>query len=141
MEKEPIAALENLELTPEQELIVREFRGKISELLPEYSDTINKKLRELQGQYPDYKQYYLYEQAFRSTPLGCTKFDFPGNDSIEKFINELYRDRPADQKNVVDESLMDFRSQPKQPQLSPKLQAMKEQIERARREREQNQSK
>jgi len=45
------------------------------------------KLRE---KYPDYQNYGFYHLMIGSTPRGeCAKKDFPGEDSIEKFIDSL----------------------------------------------------
>lgn len=44
----------------------------------------------LKKEYPDYEEYRLYHLLIGSTPWQeCSKFDFPGEDSIEKLINSL----------------------------------------------------
>ncbi len=49
----------------------------------EFVDNLKKK-------YPDYEHYRLYHLFIGSTPWeDCPKFDFPGDDSIEKLINSL----------------------------------------------------
>jgi len=43
---------------------------------------------ELKKKYPDYFDYRLYHVLIGSTPWApCLKIDFPGDDSVEKFIN------------------------------------------------------
>jgi len=49
----------------------------------EFVDNLKKK-------YSDYEKYRLYHLLIGSTPWeDCPKFDFPGEDSIEKLINSL----------------------------------------------------
>lgn len=45
----------------------------------------------LQKKYPDCRDYRLFHLLIGSTPFdkGCYKFDFDGEDSVEKFIKSL----------------------------------------------------
>ncbi len=47
--------------------------------------------RELEVQYPDFRDYELYHLLIGSTeiPESSTQWDFPGNDSIEAFLRGL----------------------------------------------------
>ncbi|TSC70367.1 MAG: hypothetical protein CEO12_391 [Parcubacteria group bacterium Gr01-1014_46] len=42
----------------------------------------------VESKYPDCRSYELFHLLIGSTPLNPTKFDFPGEDSIEKFLRE-----------------------------------------------------
>lgn len=46
--------------------------------------------RALQAKYPDYFNYRLYHAFIGGTsPEVCTNFDFPGEDSVELFVQKL----------------------------------------------------
>lgn len=50
-------------------------------------ESTGRKAKELESRYPDFLDYRLYHLLIGSTPSKkCSKFDFPGEDSIEKFI-------------------------------------------------------
>ena len=50
---------------------------------------IVRKSEDIRSKYPDYQDYRLYHLAAGSTPKSeCPKFDFPGEDSIELFLEE-----------------------------------------------------
>ena len=44
------------------------------------------KAEELQSKYPDYRDYRLYHLLISSTVGECSKYDFPGEDSVELFL-------------------------------------------------------
>ncbi|MDP2709226.1 MAG: hypothetical protein Q8O93_04255 [bacterium] len=49
----------------------------------------------LERNYPDFKQYYLLHALIggsREDLKYCDKFDFPGEDSVVKFMDDLYRE-------------------------------------------------
>jgi len=51
--------------------------------------------RKLMEKYPDCFDYLYYHILGGSTPpqgMGFKKFDFPDNDSVEKFIDDLYEE-------------------------------------------------
>ncbi|MCF7835581.1 MAG: hypothetical protein K9M15_00440 [Candidatus Marinimicrobia bacterium] len=57
---------------------------EVHEKVVAYSD-------EIAGKYPDYRDYELYHALIGSgVPEGaCSKFDFPGEDSVERFVEKL----------------------------------------------------
>jgi hypothetical protein len=60
------------------------------ELYPAFQRKIIKKTRDLQSKYPDINTYLLaYILVSGTPPDQCPNFDFPGEDSIEKFIEDL----------------------------------------------------
>ncbi|MBI2465639.1 MAG: hypothetical protein HYV66_00165 [Candidatus Sungbacteria bacterium] len=69
-----------------------------------FHDRVVNKARELESIYPDYGDYELYHLLIGSTTRDRSKFDFPGEDSVQKFIDsefEKLEDRPLhDQDNV-----------------------------------------
>lgn len=64
--------------------------GNNSRIWSEFYD----KLRE---KYPDYENYEMYHFG-ASTPRDCVKFDFPGEDSVVKFIEDKYREQQENQE-------------------------------------------
>jgi len=57
--------------------------SKIQERIVDFADRLRKK-------YPDFQDYSFYHLLAGSTLRGeCPKKDFPGDDSVERFINLL----------------------------------------------------
>ncbi|MEK7500569.1 MAG: hypothetical protein AAB642_00380 [Patescibacteria group bacterium] len=52
------------------------------------------KAEELQSKYPDYREYRLYHLLISSTVGECPKYDFPGEDSIELFLETQQKTLP-----------------------------------------------
>lgn len=66
-----------------------EIKSKIYLDLDLY-DKMAERVQELQKKYPDYKDYELYHIISGSTMEGSRKkFDFPGKDSLVKFLRSL----------------------------------------------------
>jgi len=94
---------QDLNQDPNQELILSSVE-KVDELRNIYRAKMRDALRmqkateimhkivtwtnSIKEKYPDFQDYELYHVAFGSTPDHCTKMDFPGDDSAEKFIRE-----------------------------------------------------
>ncbi len=83
--------MDNLEQSQEQIDLkqLKEKRSNIFEDLDKYAKLCEfvKKLKE---KYEDYQEYQLYHFLICSTPdRELSKIDFPGDDSVEKFINSL----------------------------------------------------
>lgn len=90
-----------MEEEPKRE-IVKFDKEKIAEIKSKLDATFDKNMIgiyqktcdfacELQKKYPDFQTYRLYHLLVMST-VGegdCDKFDFPRNDSVEKFIDKL----------------------------------------------------
>lgn len=56
-------------------------------------EEIRQRMQELEGRYPDYYDYLLYHMATGNTPdekNPPAKFDFSGEDSVARFIDEMY---------------------------------------------------
>jgi hypothetical protein len=72
------------------------FKEKLNSSDEEYNSfrrRIIEKVHDLQSKYPDSGQYLMaYVIAQGTPPNSCSKFDFPGDDSIEKFIEELEKE-------------------------------------------------
>jgi len=65
---------------------VEDFVGKMM-IDPDTKEEITTGLKK---KYPSYVDYEMYHFVSFSTPTtGCKFFDFPGDDSIEKFIRSL----------------------------------------------------
>ena len=93
--------LERQEQTREEK-ILNQLRAKLSSLYSgaskfEFHEKMVAFAEQLREHYPDsYSKYRLYHTLIQSTPKAenpPTMFDFPGNDSIEKFINEQHQPR------------------------------------------------
>lgn len=54
------------------------------------------KAEELQAKYPDYDDYELYHLLIGSTVRDRAKFDFPGSDSVEKFIDSEFEKQQSE---------------------------------------------
>lgn len=68
---------------------LRPIINKAYENEKEYSIIVNF-AKKLQNKHPDYQNYRLYHLFIGSTPPeDCPKFDFEGEDSIEKFLTSL----------------------------------------------------
>lgn len=93
----------NMEKEPKQEFVkfdeekIAEIKTKLDAAFDKDEDIANifqktsNFARELQKKYPDFRNYRLYHLLILSS-VGegdCDKFDFPGDDSVEKFIDEL----------------------------------------------------
>ncbi len=83
------------QLSPKEERLLRELDAKKREpLLTPVAHTkrlfdMNARALELQRRHPDARQCRLFHLLMGSTfPTGITYFDFPGDDSVEKFIRE-----------------------------------------------------
>lgn len=64
-------------------LIERDDGPEIYHEITHFADGLRKR-------HPDWEQYELYHALISSTPHGpCEKHDFPGDDSVMKFIQEL----------------------------------------------------
>ncbi len=85
--------LNQVETKADEEALAEKLREKVNksfsfenyEKIGEYTDKIREK-------YPDYSEYRLWHVVISSTINENTKithFDFPGDDSAEKFINSL----------------------------------------------------
>ena len=76
----------------EKEEILRSLKEKWSALskiedILSFHDKVISKARELESIYPDYSDYELYHLLIGSTIDDRSKFDFPGEDSVQKFID------------------------------------------------------
>jgi len=92
----PEKQFNQLEVEPGQEALIAELKEKLNnayntdaidahEKVFEYTDEIKKK-------YPDYSKYRLWHLVIFSTigkSMEITHFDFPGDDSVERFIKSL----------------------------------------------------
>ena len=53
----------------------------------------------LQKEYPEFQKYRLYHFLVGSSPKEeCVNFDFPDENSVEVFINKLYKEKFGEQK-------------------------------------------
>jgi hypothetical protein len=70
-----------------------EDHGKMVEFINGISDKQGNKISQgIKDKYPDYRNYELYHLLVGSTPsIPCEKFDFPGDDSIERFIRSFLK--------------------------------------------------
>jgi hypothetical protein len=80
----------------EKEALVSELKELLmaaynsDEVLDSYSnhEFIVKKASELRIKYSDFNDYEMYHVLIGSSKE-CTKFDFPGDNSVEKFLRSL----------------------------------------------------
>ncbi|MBI4118825.1 MAG: hypothetical protein HY452_01010 [Parcubacteria group bacterium] len=93
----------------EKEEILRSVRekwialSKIEDLLSLH-DRVLDKAKELRDKYPDYEDYELYHLFIGSTTRDRSKFDFPGEDSVRKFVDaefEKLENRPLRHQDDV----------------------------------------
>ncbi|MCX6701674.1 MAG: hypothetical protein NTX96_00570 [Candidatus Zambryskibacteria bacterium] len=87
-----------MEGAPNEEVLLTELKTLLHEAQDEdrlkntyyVQDEIVKKVKGLRKKYPDWQNYRVYHLLVGSDLLEPTKyFDFPGDDSIEKFIRSL----------------------------------------------------
>jgi hypothetical protein len=87
MEKE--SSFDKEAIKEELGFILARINRKLVELGGE-TNAITEKAQELRDKYPDYAEYELYHLLVGSTPKeSLEKFDFPGSDSIERFIMDF----------------------------------------------------
>ncbi len=82
---------ENLEKSQEQ-IDLKQLKEKLSNIYEDLDkyDKLRKFIEKLRVKYEDCQDYQLYHFLIGSTPdRELSKIDFPGGDSIEKFINSL----------------------------------------------------
>ena len=60
-----------------------------------FHDKLVNKARNLQAKYPDYEDYELYHLLIGSTVYDRPEFDFPGEDSVQKFIEAEFESLQA----------------------------------------------
>jgi hypothetical protein len=97
---------EKLEIQSNEESIVEAVRKKIDflynldrNIMAEIYDRIGDLADELEKKYPNARKYYLFHIMIGSTfdRKDCSSgFDFPGDDSIAKLIDNLYREYKTD---------------------------------------------
>jgi hypothetical protein len=69
--------------------LLKRKRDEIFDDLEKY-DKLAEFIGRLKAKYEDYQEYLLYHMFTGSTPpQELAKIDFPGDDSIEKFIDSL----------------------------------------------------
>jgi hypothetical protein len=97
---------EQLEIQPKEiqreEVIVKEVKEKINflysldmEVREKIYDRICDLADELEKKYPDARKYYLFHAMIGSgidRHICSSGFDFPGDDSVVKLIDNLYRE-------------------------------------------------
>ncbi|KKR91296.1 MAG: hypothetical protein UU95_C0034G0018 [Parcubacteria group bacterium GW2011_GWC2_42_12] len=68
--------------------------GKMAEV----HDRIQGIIQKLEKKYPDFQEIYLFHVISGSTTdrQKCASFDFPGNDSIVKILEDLVREYQAE---------------------------------------------
>ena len=81
----------------ENEEVLRSLKEKWSALskiedILSFHDRVFGKAKELRDKYPDYEDYKLYHLLIGSTVYDRSKFDFPGEDSIIKFLEDKISD-------------------------------------------------
>ena len=77
-----------------KEMLLNELKSLLSAAMKKDSlgvqDKMVKKVEEVRKVYLDYQKYEMYHLLVGSGLIGTPEyFDFPGNDSIEKFIRSL----------------------------------------------------
>ncbi|MEK7549217.1 MAG: hypothetical protein AAB496_01880 [Patescibacteria group bacterium] len=92
MEKRELENFENKKVFQEEK--IEKIRSLLMELIEKDAYFITNKIAEfaknLQKKYSDYHDYRLYCIVVGSTPTKeCSKFDFEGDDSVEKFLGSL----------------------------------------------------
>lgn len=88
------------EIQPNQEVIVEAVKQKKlflfglgEDMAIEANNRICDITDKLEDKYPDAEEYRLYHVLAGSSPRGdCPKFDFPGDDSIVKTVEDLYNE-------------------------------------------------
>lgn len=83
--------IHSFENNPEEEKRVKELEllaDKVFEKIEKWDDSeVYVFLKKLEKKYPDHTNYRLYHLLDSSTLFkNCPKFDFPGDDSVEKFL-------------------------------------------------------
>ena len=94
---------EKLEKLSNEELIVEEVKSRRSSLyrLKDRWKEIHNKIidfsNSLESKYPDARKCYLFNVMVGGTidRADCHIFDFPGEDSVEKFIKDLEQEYQA----------------------------------------------
>ncbi len=72
---------------------IKLLKEKINDIYedPEKYEKIVEFAQVLRGKYEDFQDYLLYHVLIGSTPFHeLPKVDFPGDDSVEKFIDSLW---------------------------------------------------
>ena len=69
--------------------------SKMEDLLS-FHERVLDKTKELRAKYPDYNDYRLYHFLIGSTVYDRAKFDFPGEDSVQKFIEAKFEKLSAE---------------------------------------------
>ena len=78
----------------QKEINIKELKDKWNEAYKKDALGTHEKIIEfaekIKNKYPDYQDYMLYHLLIGSIPKSkLPKFDFPGEDSVEKFIESL----------------------------------------------------
>ncbi len=85
IEQQPKRERANIEEIEKKRIAIYEDMDKYQKYV-EFANRLRKK-------YPDCGDYLMWHIMAGSTPVGePPKFDFPGEDSLEKFINSLTED-------------------------------------------------
>ena len=67
------------------DLVLRAFGN------PQLDKEVTKFANGLRSKYPDCENYLLFHVLIASTPPPCKNFDFPGDDSVEQFLERFAR--------------------------------------------------
>lgn len=72
------------EVELQKNFIMNQNKAEAKKVIDEFMETIKKS-------YSDYDKYRLFH-VLEGTPINenCTEFDFPGEDSVTKFINKIF---------------------------------------------------
>ena len=97
---------EQIEIQPNEEAMAEAVKKKLNflysldvKVMMEIYNKIYDLANQLQMKYPDARKYYLFHIIIGSTPerKNCSAgFDFPGEDSIVKHLDDLYREYKTD---------------------------------------------
>jgi len=99
--------MENFEKPEKQESDVEILKQRLVEIsrdedfnvVMKFQDRIIDFIEQIRKTHPDHEEYMMYHVLAGSTPQGeCPKFDFPGEDSVETFINRLHQEYSAEKK-------------------------------------------
>jgi hypothetical protein len=90
-------------LNAEQKLLMKNLKIQRHDLyfleLNSFSGALVDFINHLRKKYPDYQKYRLYHLIASSTLFEeCPYFDFPDDDSIEKFLHDKYQELPRHRK-------------------------------------------